>query len=173
MPFIDNIPSLFLDEIAIVFGIQTGKYLNHATIWRYMSKYLNYSLQSLTELASQQCEIKRDEFRYQMDIILLENPDLLVMVDETHRDRNASRRRRGYGRRNGGGLMFRRWFKNEVRFTMIAAADINGFIDVACSTWERDELSEEGAAGTVTREIFEWWVVGCVVVEFDDGVDGS
>ena len=84
-----------------------------------------------------------------MDIILLENPDLLVMVDKTHRDRNASRRRRGYGRRNGGGLLFRCWFKNEVRFTVIAASDINSFIDVACSTWERDELSNEGAAGTV------------------------
>ena len=54
--------------------------------------------------------------------------------------------------------MFQCWFKNEVRFTTIAAADINRFIDVACYTWERDEFSEAGTVGTITREIFEGWV---------------
>ena len=65
------------------------------------------------------CEQTRDEFKLALELTLFERPDLLVLVDETHRDRNASRRRRGYGRRNGGGLKFRRWFRNEVRFTLI------------------------------------------------------
>ena len=123
-----------------------------------MTNNLHYSLQSLTECAAQQCEQTRDEFKLALELTLFERPDLLVLVDETHRDRNASRRRRGYGRRNGGGLKFRRWFRNEVRFTLIGVADINGFIPCACETYLRDEISDEGAAGTVTREIFEDWV---------------
>ena len=30
-------------------------------------------------------------------------------------------------------------------FTLIGVADINGFIDVACRTYDRKEISEEGA----------------------------
>ena len=52
----------------------------------------------------------------------------------------------------------RRWFKSEVRYTLIGVADVNGFIESACQTYIRDEISDEGAAGTVTREIFEDWV---------------
>ena len=78
---------------------------------------MNYSLQSLTELASQQCEITRCEFKLIFDNLIAERPELLIMVDETHRDRNASRRRRGYGRRNGDGLRIRQWFKNVKKLT--------------------------------------------------------
>ena len=62
----------------------------------------------------------------------------------------------------GGGrtreVKLRQWFKNVVRYTLIAAADINGFIEAACETVDREELSEEGAAGTVDREYFIRWV---------------
>ena len=155
---VDRRPDLFLDEISVVFGIQTGKFLHHVTLWRYISNNLGYSLQSLTECASQQCEQTRDEYKYVLDLVLHEDPERLIMVDETHRDRNASRRRRGYGKRNAGGLRMRRWFKSEVRYTMIGVADVNGFIESACGIYKRDEISDEGAAGTVTRDIFEDWV---------------
>ena len=155
---VDNRPDLFLDEIAVVFGVQTGKFFHHTTLWRYITNHLNYSLQSLTERAAQQCEATRAEFKYTLDLVLHEKPELLVLVDETHRDRNASRRRRGYGRKNNGGLKMEKWFKDIVRYTMIGVADVNGFIPSACKTFLRDEISEEGAAGTVTRDVFEEWV---------------
>ena len=41
---------------------------------------------------------------------------------------------------------------------MIGVADVNGFVSSACETYRRDHLSDEGAAGTVTVEIFEEWV---------------
>ena len=50
------------------------------------------------------------------------------------------------------------WFKNSVRFTLIGAADIDGFIDGACQTYLRNNISDEGAAGTVTKQVFENWV---------------
>ena len=50
------------------------------------------------------------------------------------------------------------WFDNVARYTLIAAADINGFIPSACHTVRRDEISDEGAAGTVDGEYFLYWV---------------
>ena len=53
----------------------------------------------------------------------------------------------------------RNYFKDVVRYTMIGVADLNGFIPSACNTYLRDDInSVEGAAGTVTREVFEDWV---------------
>jgi len=45
-----------------------------------------------------------------------------------------------------------------VRYTLIAAANINGFIPSACHTVLRDQISEEGAAGTVDSDYFLYWV---------------
>lgn len=41
---------------------------------------------------------------------------------------------------------------------MIAAADVNGFLSSACHTVIRDEISEEGAAGTVDGEYILHWI---------------
>ena len=54
--------------------------------------------------------------------------------------------------------MIQEWFESVTRYTLIAAADINGFIPAACHTVLRDEVSEEGAAGTVDGEYFKYWV---------------
>ena len=91
---LDNCPDLFLDEIAIVFGVQTGKFMHHVSLWRYITNTLGYSLQSLTESAAQQSEMTRDQFRVTLELMIHDKPEMLVMVDETHRDRNAARRRR-------------------------------------------------------------------------------
>ena len=50
------------------------------------------------------------------------------------------------------------WFQSVVRYTLIAAADINGFIVSACHTVLRDTISDEGAAGTVDGDYFLYWV---------------
>ena len=155
---IDNRPDLYLDEIALVFGVTTGKYVHHSTLWRYITEHLNYSLQCLTERALQQSEIARDDFKRHLRRTLQDKPEMLIMVDETHKDRSASRRRRGYGKRNSGGLKVDEWFKNTIRYTLIGVADINGFVDDACRVFPRNEISDEGAAGTVKREDFENWV---------------
>ena len=42
---------------------------------------------------------------------------------------------------------------------MIGVTDVNGFIPSACNTHLRDDIHiKEGAAGTVTSEVFEDWV---------------
>ena len=128
-----------------------------------MTDNLDYSLQCLTDRAKQRNQVERENFKHLLEFYLQNQPDMLIMVDETHKDRNAARRRRGYGKRNDGGLNDDKWFKDCVCYTLIGVADINGFVDCACKTYDRRELSKEGAAGTVPREVFEKWVEECLV----------
>ena len=156
---VDDNPNLYLDEIAFQFGMELGKFVHHSTIRRCLIDRLGYSMKVLQNIASQQCELNETRFLEAMGLYLHGFPDRLITIDETHRDRNAARRRRGWGKKgNGGGVTVRAWFENVVRYTLIAPADINGFIPCACHTVLRDEVSDEGAAGTVDGEYFLHWV---------------
>ena len=98
---------------------------------------------------------------YQTKLELLisnSDPSMFVFIDETHKDRNASRRRRAWGKQNSGGIALNRWFKNTIQYTMIIAANIDGFIPATCEIFHRNEASDEGAAGTVDRDNFVEWV---------------
>ena len=53
---VDAHPNYYLDEIALIFGIDTGKFVHPSTIWRYMTDELRYSQQVLSTLAKQQCK---------------------------------------------------------------------------------------------------------------------
>ena len=52
----------------------------------------------------------------------------------------------------------RRWFRSNIRYTLIAAMDIDGFIPSTLEIVRRDEISDEGAAGTVDSTHFEQWI---------------
>ena len=104
-------PAAYLDEVAVSLGRRTGKYFRVSTISRYTRKYLGYTLQTLNEVAKQQCDKERENFKLALDILLDNQPELLVMVDETHKDQNMSRRRRGWGKRNSGGVTINSWYK--------------------------------------------------------------
>ena len=124
-----------------------------------MVEQLGYSMQVLQTVAKQQCEC--DEIRYlqALELMLQSCPERFITIDETHKDRNAARRRRGWGKRgNPDGVVINEWFESVTRYTLIAAADINGFIPAACETVIRDEISDEGAAGTVDSDYFVYWV---------------
>lgn len=50
--------------------------------------------------------------------------------------------------------MINEWFNSFICYTLIVAADINGSVPAACHTVICDEISDEGAAGTVDGEYF-------------------
>ena len=136
---VDARPDMYLDEVACYFGMKTGKYVCPSTIWKYITCHLNYPLQSLSSsIASQQCFATRVEFQNTLGSLLLNKiPELLIIIDETHKDWNAARTRRWrYGEKNCGGLKLNAWYKSVVRYTMIGVTDVNGFIASACETYE-------------------------------------
>lgn len=89
---------------------------------------------------------------------VVRKPEQVIIIDETHKDKNAARRRKAWGRRNSGGIALKRWFRNEIRYTMIAGMNLNGFVDSTIELVIRDEISNEGAAGTVDAIHFQSWV---------------
>ena len=156
---VDNNPNLYLDELSFLFGIKTDKFVHYSTIRRCLDEKLGYSMKMLQTVAKQQCEEDETRFLQALEIILQQCPERLITIDETHKDRNAARRRRGWGKKgNTDGVVVNEWFESCARYTLIAASDINGFIPAACHTVQRDEISDEGAAGTVDGEYFLYWV---------------
>ena len=75
---IDRQPDLYLDELALVFGVTTGKYVHHSTLWRYITDHLHYSLQCLTERALQQSQVEREDFKHSLQLLLQDNPELIA-----------------------------------------------------------------------------------------------
>lgn len=154
---IEEHPEFFLDEIQQALAKNKKTLLSLSTIHRILTEKLGLSLQVCYESAKQRNEVERLRYKRALET-LVSDPAQLVFVDETHKDRRASRRRRAWGKRNSGGVALKRWFKNTVRYTMIAALDINGFIAETIDCVIRDEISSEGAAGTVNADYFESWV---------------
>ena len=154
---VDEHPEFYLDEIQMSICTRLQVYLLVSILWKVLSEKINYSMQICYESAAQRNENDRGMYKNALEC-LVSNPDQVIFVDETHKDKNASRRRKAWGPRNSGGIALRRWFKNTIRYTMIAALDINGFIPSTIETVRRDEISSEGAAGTVDATHFEKWV---------------
>ena len=88
---VDENPNYCLHEIALVFEIDTGKFLQPTTIWRYMTEWLEYNQQVLTTLAKQQCEGGDSRFKVAFALLLQGYLERLVTVDETHKDQNSAR----------------------------------------------------------------------------------
>ena len=109
------------------------------------------------EKAKEVDEAKRLQFRTGLRYLVLYHPNQALLIDETHKDRSACRRSRAYGR-VGENLELSSWFNDYVRYTMIGAANIYGFIPEACEIIRCDgnQVSKigEGSGGTVNRERF-------------------
>ena len=154
---VDNNPELYIDEISEELLKQAGVHLPCSTVYRTIYCKLGYTLQVCYESAKQRDELERKRYSIALKS-LVKNVDQVIVIDETHKDKRASRRRRAWGVRNGGGVRLRKWFKNECQYTMIAGFNVNGFVNSTVGLYPRDEISDEGAAGTVDGDGFKQWV---------------
>ena len=150
-------PEYYLDEIQVAVCIRSKVFIAQSTLWKVLKQKLNYSLQVCHECAKQRNEGHRMLYRAALNN-LVGNAEQVVFIDETHKDKAASRRRRAWGRLNSGGVKLERWFRQEARYTMIAGFNVDGFVMSTIECVMRDEISQEGAAGTVNADHFEDWV---------------
>ena len=156
---VDREPELYLDEIQTRVQQTIGVSPSLPTISRILNQMLRYSLRVITEKATQRDCLLRDRFR--RDLVFFSDPALFCWVDETHKDRNASRRRRAWGPR-GEDNCVSRFFAGagtDVLYSLLAAADINGFVTSACEIVEKAQGSDmDSTHGTVDADRFVDWV---------------
>ena len=106
---IEEDPELYLDEIATELERRTKVFVPISTLHRILRIKLGLSLQVCYESALQRSEIERTRYQNALNAIVSDTRQV-VFIDETHKDRNASRRRRAWGKRNSGGLALKKWF---------------------------------------------------------------
>lgn len=157
---IEDNPDLYVDEIQAKMCIKHKVWISERTLRRALKEELKMVLKVSYDSARQRDEAHRQLFKEALKI-LVQHPNQLVFVDETHKDRNASRRRRAWSRK-GIPAPIQRWFRNEACYTLIAAFNIEGFMDSTLDCVLRGAISNEGAAGTVNAEYFEEWVEACL-----------
>jgi hypothetical protein len=92
--------------------------------------------------------------------MLVRNPNQVLLIDETHKDKRLSRCSRAWGR-VGHEVVVDKWFHNGKRYTMMGVADVNGFVQSACVCFRRDDLFDDpqgGASRTVNKQVFIDWL---------------
>ena len=100
---LDEAPELYLDEIAEELGRRNNVYLPHSTLHHILHNTLNYSLQVCYESARQRDEMERERYRIAVEI-MVNDVEQVIVIDETHKDKRSSRRRRAWEKRNSGSL---------------------------------------------------------------------
>jgi transposase len=158
---VDTEPQLYLDEIQDRFLMKTGERWSTSHLYRMLkSPAINYSLQAATDRATQQEQQQIDDYFEDMRYFV-GDPEMLIFIDESAKDRNSSRRRRSWSRR--GQTPFRAAYfagTRAKRYTLLAACDIHGFVIEACETVER-ELGKDDknpTRGTIDGDRFKLWV---------------
>ena len=124
---VNRFPQYYLDEIADVFharfpSLESRK--SEKDIWLCLTEKCNYRLKVYTDIALQRNEQERNHFRHALDLMIT-NPEQVILIDETARDKNSSRRRRIWALR-GQKAEFNNIFDaaTEEDYSMIGAADL-------------------------------------------------
>ena len=79
------------------------------------------------ESAKQRNELEQRRYKAALKS-LVRNVEQVLVIDEAHKDKKTSWRRRVWRKLNSGGIGLKKWFKNEVRYTMITGFNIDGFV---------------------------------------------
>ena len=159
----DN-PHLYLDEIRDRVRVAGHGHWSISTIHHVIThrSQLNWSLTKITFKAMQADPY--EQLVYRAALSTIDDPAMLFFVDESSVGKKACRRRRGWSPRGttATGLEFFTGTDatSGSTYTLIAAADINGFVETACQTvWrKRSSTDRNSARGTVDAAFFTEWV---------------
>jgi hypothetical protein len=150
-------PDLYLDEISECLQMK-GWNVCRSSIWCVLTKRFGWTLRLFTSRARQKDAILRTQYR--QAIMQVPFPEMLVFVDETHRGRNESRRRRAWAPRGEDNSLDAFFFGNDLGATLLAAADLNGFVLPMCELVFHKKGAEDAdpTRGTIDTDRFMMWV---------------
>jgi len=115
---VDEHSEYYLDEIQMALCSRKKVYISCSTIYWTITEKFNYSMQICYESAAQKNEAERWLNKNALEC-LVSDANQLIFVDKTHKDRNSSRRRKAWERRDSGSIVFRKWFKNTIRYRLL------------------------------------------------------
>jgi hypothetical protein len=160
MEIVEDQPDLYLDEIQIRIFVVTGLLFCTSYIWKNL-KRKGYTLRVGSAVASQQDHEERIRYLEAREKAI-KTPEMVVFIDEVSKGRNEARRRRRWAKRGTGTPMFKEpWHGSHgKRYTMLGAADVNGFMIDACEVvHQKNNLNDDDPSrGNIDRERFELWV---------------
>ena len=147
-------PSLYLDQVAAELFDRTG----YSTSISHISKLLKskgYTLKKM-ELHARSAS-KLDQQRFIDEIHSVPHLSQFVMIDETHKDKKASRKNRAWSKSGKAAILKEHFGPKDFEkyYTMIAAMDISGFIKESCELIVRPE--------TVDGPRFIKYINDCIV----------
>lgn len=153
-------PHLYLDEIQKEMRDScNGKVWHVTTLWRQLQRR-GYTLQKAVFRARQRCEEERARFMLRLERNT-DDPRQFIVIDEAHKSANEARRDRAWSLQ-GITPALDAYFDRGLgkRYTLIAAADINGFVMDACDIVEREHGDDDTNPfrGTVDTAKFENYV---------------
>ena len=70
--------------------------ISPSSIYRCLHDWLDYRILAVQEIALQRNEEDMELFKSAL-LEVLDHPEMLILVDETHKDKDASRRKRAWG----------------------------------------------------------------------------
>ena len=145
---------LFLDEVFKELYVLTGKNFSPPTIYRQIRR-LGYSCRRIFETAKQIDYVERSAYKLRILEKCL-SPEMLITIDETSKGKGDGTRDRMWCRKKVAPCVFRYFGNKMIRYSMLAAADINGFVVPACSlvVCESRETDSDLSHGTIGREWF-------------------
>ena len=127
---IDENPVLYVDEMVVIMSAKLGLKLTYSSVYRAITKGLNYSLKKVYDKASQQ--VLRDKVNFTTSMKhCIRRPEMAIFIDESNKDRKAARRKYGWSK-VGTPVNYRTMFNMDTRYTLIGAADCFGFVIHAC-----------------------------------------
>ena len=95
-------------------------------------KRLQYSRKIVYEKASQAIDAEKQDYIATLRQYL-KRPEMAIFVDESNKDRVAHKRKYGWSK-VGTPVNFKIKFNSDVRYTLIGAANVKGFVTAACQT---------------------------------------
>lgn len=157
---VEENPTLFIDEIHRKYVEETGdESKSDKQIWLQM-KRMKLSLQVVSYVAAERCEEERMAYQLALETDCQGRPEMLVFVDETMKGKNEARRTRAWMDRGGKAeLPAFLHSEDKLRYSMLSAANIDGFIPQACEPVPRETSQNDPDAGrgTIDRRRFLQW----------------
>ena len=153
LAYLEDQPTAYLDELALVLWDEFDVSVCPKTVNNVLRKH-GWSRKLAKERAAQRSDKLRAYWRSYQDKWSI---DQLCFVDESANNERTGARKRGWSPK-GVDCSILRYLKRTERWSVLPALTVDGYLP--------DPLIIQGG---VTKEVFRWWLINCVIPHLAPG----